>query len=59
MKTLVLLSSLLGLPCMAADSIHVTIAGRDVAVWKPARPAPPQGNNIVDTSFRCLTLEVG
>lgn len=47
MKTVALLTSLLGLPCIAADSPHITVAGRDVAVWKPARAAPPQGYPLV------------
>jgi predicted dienelactone hydrolase len=48
MKWLVLLMSSLGLPALAAQApVHVTVAGRDVAVWKPAGAAPPQGYSAV------------
>jgi hypothetical protein len=31
-------------PARAADTTeHIDIAGRDVAVWKPAGPAPERG----------------
>jgi predicted dienelactone hydrolase len=29
------------------DVAHVTVAGRDVAVWKPAGPAPPAGYPMI------------
>jgi predicted dienelactone hydrolase len=31
----------------ARDVTHVTVAGRDVAVWKPAGPAPPAGYPMI------------
>jgi len=34
----------LGVPCLAA---HISIAGKDVAFWKPGGPAPAQGYPVV------------
>jgi predicted dienelactone hydrolase len=34
--------------CLPAhDVTHVTVAGRDVAVWKPVGPAPPSGFPVI------------
>jgi predicted dienelactone hydrolase len=34
-------------PCGAQPPEHVTVAGRDVAVWKPARAAGPSGYPLI------------
>ena len=34
--------------CLPAhDVTHITVAGRDVAVWKPGGPAPPSGYPVI------------
>jgi hypothetical protein len=41
----VFVAQLARVPAHAADATeHINIAGRDVAVWKPAGPAPERGD---------------
>lgn len=48
MKRFLSVGLLAALPMLAADSaVHTTIAGRDVAVWKPAGAAPAAGFPVV------------
>jgi predicted dienelactone hydrolase len=47
MRSVLLLLLSLAAPALSAPTVHVNIAGRDVAVWKPASPAPPTGYPVV------------
>src|SRR5271170_4777599 len=48
MKTFLFACLLAAWPLAAADSaVHTTIAGRDVAIWKPAGTAPAAGFPVV------------
>jgi predicted dienelactone hydrolase len=48
MRMLPVLGLGLAAACLPAhDVTHVTVAGRDVAVWKPAGPAPPSGYPVI------------